>query len=229
MPPQGRAPRAAARRQAPTPEFEGGEIAKIAHEWWADSSPSPVAQELLVAAIELFAEQGYHATKTRDIAARIGMSTGAMYAHFRSKEELLFEISLTGHERGFAALAGPTEAGATPSDELAAMVRAFTTYHATFHTIAKIVHYELYGLTEEHLARVLEVRHRTSAWIEDAIRRGVAAKVFSVPGVSAVARALLSLCVDVARWYREDLGETPAQIGELNAELALRMVGAERA
>ena len=116
-------------------------IAELVNDWWADSPYSTVARQLLAAAIELFAEQGFHATKTRDIPARIGMSTGAMYAHFRSKEDLLFEISLTGHRRGVATLAGAATDVADPADQLARMVRAFSVYHARFHMIGKIVHY----------------------------------------------------------------------------------------
>jgi len=202
-------------------------IAELVNDWWADSPYSTVARQLLAAAIELFAEQGYHATKTRDIAARIGMSTGAMYAHFRSKEDLLFEISLTGHRRGVATLAGAATDVADPADQLARMVRAFSVYHARFHMIGKIVHYELYGMTQEHLAQVLEVRRHTATLIEDVIRRGVESDVLTAPDVTGTGRAVLSLCVDVARWYHDHRDETPQEIGDLNAQLALRMLGVE--
>jgi AcrR family transcriptional regulator len=201
-------------------------LAGIVHDWWSASLPAPVARDVLLAAIELFAERGYHATTTRDIVTRVGMSTGAMYAYFRSKEELLFEVCLTGHRGVMTALAEAAEAGTDPAGQLAGMVRTFSIYHARFHTIAKIVHDELYGLSEEHLAQVLDVRRHTSALMDDVIRRGVAAGVFTVPDVAGVGRALLSLCVDVARWYQPDHGSTPEELGELYAELALRMVGA---
>ena len=201
--------------------------AELVNDWWADPPYSTVARQLLAAAIELFAEQGYHATKTRDIPARIGMSTGAMYAHFRSKEDLLFEISLTGHRRGVATLAGAATDVADPADQLARMVRAFSVYHARFHMIGKIVHYELYGMTQEHLAQVLEVRRHTATLIEDVIRRGVESDVLTAPDVTGTGRAVLSLCVDVARWYHDHRDETPQEIGDLNAQLALRMLGVE--
>lgn len=202
-------------------------IAELVNDWWADSPYSTVARQLLAAAIELFAEQGFHATKTRDIPARIGMSTGAMYAHFRSKEDLLFEISLTGHRRGVATLAGAATDVADPADQLARMVRAFSVYHARFHMIGKIVHYELYGMTQEHLAHVLELRRHTATLIEDVIRRGVESDVLTAPDVTGTGRAVLSLCVDVARWYHDHRDETPQEIGDLNAQLALRMLGVE--
>jgi AcrR family transcriptional regulator len=201
-------------------------VSDIVNDWWSDSPYSPVARQLLAAAIELFAEQGYHATKTRDIPARIGMSTGAMYAHFRSKEDLLFEISLTGHRKGVATLEAAAADVTDPADQLARMVRAFSVYHARYHMIAKIVHYELYGMTPQHLEQILKLRRHTTRLIETVIDRGADGDAFTAPYVTATGRAVLSLCVDVARWYHDRRGETPEEIGDLNAQLALRMLGA---
>ena len=201
-------------------------VSGIVNDWWPDPPYSAVARQLLAAAIELFAEQGYHAARTRDITARIGMSTGAMYAHFRSKEDLLFEISLTGHRTGVATLEAAAADAADPAGQLARMVRAFSVYHARYHMIAKIVHYELYGMTPQHLKPILELRRHTTRLIQDVIRHGVQSDAFTAPNITATGRAVLSLCVDVARWYRDHGGETPEQIGDLNAQLALRMLDA---
>ena len=54
---------------------------------------------LLAAAVEAFAAKGFHGTTTRDISTAAGMSPAALYVHHRSKEELLHQISLAGHER----------------------------------------------------------------------------------------------------------------------------------
>jgi AcrR family transcriptional regulator len=45
--------------------------------------------ELLEAAMALFAEKGYAATRTEEVAARAGVSKGTLYLYFASKEELL--------------------------------------------------------------------------------------------------------------------------------------------
>ncbi len=59
-------------------------------------SPSPVRQrrkqarpqELLDAALELFAQKGFSATRSDEVAARAGVSKGTLYLYFPSKEEL---------------------------------------------------------------------------------------------------------------------------------------------
>ena len=44
--------------------------------------------ELLVAALDLFVEKGYAATRSDDVAARAGVAKGTLYLYFPSKEEL---------------------------------------------------------------------------------------------------------------------------------------------
>lgn len=46
---------------------------------------------ILQQATELFIEQGYKKTKMTEIAKKLGVSKGAIYQYFSSKEELLFE------------------------------------------------------------------------------------------------------------------------------------------
>jgi AcrR family transcriptional regulator len=45
-------------------------------------------QELLAAALDLFVERGYAATRLDDVAARAGVSKGTLYLYFANKEEL---------------------------------------------------------------------------------------------------------------------------------------------
>lgn len=49
------------------------------------------------AAIELFMEQGYHATSMRQIAERAELALGGIYNHFKSKEELFEAIIVDKH------------------------------------------------------------------------------------------------------------------------------------
>lgn len=46
-------------------------------------------QELLDAALDLFVEKGFAATRSEEVAARAGVSKGTLYLYYPSKEELL--------------------------------------------------------------------------------------------------------------------------------------------
>jgi len=52
--------------------------------------------ELTAAAIELFVEKGFAATRLDDIAARAGVSKGTLYLYFDSKEALFKAVVLEG-------------------------------------------------------------------------------------------------------------------------------------
>ncbi|MFT6456569.1 TetR/AcrR family transcriptional regulator [Pseudophaeobacter arcticus] len=65
-----------------------------------DSAPK-LAQEklrarrlmIVTAAVHCFIEKGYHQSGVRDIAAKAGVSLGNLYNHFKSKDEILYEIT----------------------------------------------------------------------------------------------------------------------------------------
>ncbi|RJR46818.1 MAG: TetR/AcrR family transcriptional regulator [Desulfobacteraceae bacterium] len=47
---------------------------------------------IVQSALWLFVRKGYHATSIDEIMTRVGLTKGALYAHFRTKGELLFRI-----------------------------------------------------------------------------------------------------------------------------------------
>ena len=65
--------------------------------------------ELTRQAARLFAEQGYHGTSMEHLAAAMGVQKGSLYAHVRSKADLLNEITREGAEAFHAALDGIDE------------------------------------------------------------------------------------------------------------------------
>lgn len=53
-------------------------------------------------AMKLFAEKGYHATSIQDIVEAWGISKGAFYHHFSSKEDLMLSIVKHHFEKLFS-------------------------------------------------------------------------------------------------------------------------------
>ncbi|GLF96189.1 TetR/AcrR family transcriptional regulator [Streptomyces yaizuensis] len=192
---------------------------------WGEVTPE-AARKLLVAAVAAFAERGYHATTTRDIAGRAGMSPAALYIHYRTKEELLHRISRIGHDRALAVLSAAADRPGTPGERLADAVSSFVRWHAGRHDTARVVQYELDALSPEHRAEIVELRRSSDAVVRGILRDGVAAGEFDVPDVPGTTLAVLSLCIDVARWFNVRGRRTPEEVGELYADLVLRMVAA---
>jgi AcrR family transcriptional regulator len=190
-------------------------------EIWRAVTPD-AARRMLIAAVHAFAGKGYHATTTRDIASLAGMSPAAVYIHYRSKEELLFNISLVGHQTSLTLLSSIQ--GSDAVERLKNAVAAFAGWHAEYHTTARVVQYELGALSPEHHAEVAELRRQIEQQMRAYISDGVADGVFDVPDLKGATLAVLSLCIDVARWYQPSGKRTPDEIGALYADLVLRMV-----
>lgn len=80
---------------------------------------------ILEAAIEVFAEKGFHRARISDIARRAGVADGTIYLYFRNKDDVLLTIF---EEKMGILIAGLHEVLAEVDDPLE-KVRAFARYH----------------------------------------------------------------------------------------------------
>jgi AcrR family transcriptional regulator len=181
---------------------------------------------LLDAAVQAFAAKGFHGTTTRDIASAAGMSPAAVYVHHRSKEELLYAISRDGHRTTLDLVRAAATSPGSATERLARLARDFGRHHAEGHTWARIVNYELASLSPEHLQEIRALRVGIEHEVRAIIEAGLASGEFDVRDAGMATTAVLSLGIDIARWYREDGRWTPEDVGDHMAELALRIVGA---
>jgi len=62
--------------------------------------------KILIAALETFYEKGFQRSTLEDIATRINMTKGAVYWHFKNKQDLLFNLALEMEKREDQMFAG---------------------------------------------------------------------------------------------------------------------------
>jgi AcrR family transcriptional regulator len=182
---------------------------------------------MLLAAVDAFAASGYRATTTREIAERAGLSPAGVYVHYRSKELLLYEISVVGSQSVLKAVKDELAEAADPIDGLRRFVTAFVAWHARNQTLARVIQYELNALTPEHRTEIDALQGRCERLLRAELRRGAEAGTFTIDDQRTTATAILSMGVDVARWYSGG-PPAPGTLGARYADLAARMVGAHR-
>ena len=187
-------------------------------------SSSKAAARIRAAAIEAFAEHGYGGTTTRDIAARLGLSAAAMYPHYKSKEELLFVIAYEGHQKTVEWLHAADPVGESPANRLRAVVGEFVRTQATYHGRSKVVEHELTALSPDHYRVIVGLRRKLLRHVWGIVEAGVADGSFAVPDAEGVTLAIISLCVDVCRWFPTRRYADPETVARLYSELALRLV-----
>lgn len=189
---------------------------------WADVQPD-ASRRIVLAAVDAFAARGYTATTTREIAERVGMSPAAVYVHYRSKADLLYEISLVGARASLAAVTAALEGVTGAPERLRRFVEAFVAWHARNQTLARVIQYELGGLEPDQFREVDSIRGRCERLLRSELRRGGSEGQFQIDDQRTTATAILSMAIDVGRWYT---GKSPAPdtLGARYADLALRMV-----
>ncbi|KGN34779.1 TetR family transcriptional regulator [Knoellia sinensis KCTC 19936] len=190
----------------------------------AGDTAGATAVRLMMAAADAFSDKGFHATTTRDIASRAGLSPAGVYVHFTSKEDLLFELSRRGHQRARDLLVAAAEKSDSPTEALRSIIGGFSKWHAEHHQLGRIVQYEFRHLTPEHREAVLNLRREIDKVVRGVLTEGVERGEFEVDDVHATALALLSMAVDVARWYSPEIRRTPDDIARTNGDLAVRLV-----
>ncbi|MEV0466716.1 TetR/AcrR family transcriptional regulator [Nocardia tengchongensis] len=208
---------------------DGRGTAAVAHQELTERRFPEGQRRIFLAAIDAFAERGFHATTTRDIAARAGLSPAGLYVHFGSKEEVLYRISLSSMRLTHQVAMTAAAVSGSAADRLAAVVRDLTVWHAEHAASVRVVLHHLTDLTAEHRTEVAAIQIGIHRLVRDLVDQGRAAGVFEVADTNAVTLALMSLCVDTARWYQPEYRRTPDQIGADYAVLALRLVGAPSA
>jgi AcrR family transcriptional regulator len=185
-------------------------------------------RRILLAAATAFAERGFHATTTRDIAAQAGLSPAALYVYFRSKEDVLHQIAASALDFTIEIAAAEASRPVSPAGRLAGLVQVLTLWTTYNSQVAHVVLYQTGALSPAHLADITTRQRQVGRIVRRVIADGISSRDFDIPDPGAAATAVLSLCLDVARWYRPGHRLTPQQLGDFNAAAALRIAGARQ-
>ena len=79
------------------------------------------------AALKLFVNDGVNASTTRDIADEAGVSEGALYRHYKGKDELALTLFMATHNRLGEMMLEAFETPGTLDDKVKAVVTAYCT------------------------------------------------------------------------------------------------------
>ncbi|MGZ4196651.1 MAG: TetR/AcrR family transcriptional regulator [Solirubrobacteraceae bacterium] len=195
-------------------------------ELWAHIQPES-SRRLLLSALEAFAARGFHSATTREIGEGAGLSAAGVYVHYKSKTDLLYEISRIGHDASLAAVESALEgASEDPVARVCAYVFAFAKWHADNHVLARVIQYEFKNLPTRQFRRIVVIRDRFEELMRDELRNGVAAGGFEISDLEGTTLAILSLCIDLVRWYEPAPEHTSEHVATLYVELVMGMLRA---
>lgn len=157
-----------------------------------------VLPRVMRAALKLFVDKGIHATTIKDIARRGGVSEGALYRHFKSKEELAFHIFTVNLNDFTMRLAAAVGAGRSIQEKVRLYIKtcfeAYESDRELFDYLIVSEHRELdkFPATHRHPG------HVAIELMEKAIAAGEVRNMDPVVGASVLLGSVMRLCVSRA-------------------------------
>src|SRR5205823_11167749 len=188
-----------------------------------ETKPQPegrsVRENVRAAAVQLFAEYGYHAAPLRNIARMAGIQAASIYYHYANKEALLVEIMETHMQQLNANLERIVREQSDPQkqlyDAIANHIRLHTSYKAEFF----IVDTEIRALEGENRRYILAMRDQYEALLQQLLREGMEQGVFRPSDVKVTSYAIIAMCTEVAKWFRPNGRLTVRQVIDIYTQM----------
>jgi AcrR family transcriptional regulator len=178
-----------------------------------------VKEAVMAAAVQLFAEYGYHAAPLRTIASMAGIQAASIYYYYESKQALLVEIMDTYMQRLNANLEKILRECDDPLQRLyeavANHIRLHTSYKAEFF----IIDTEIRALEGENRAYILRLRDQYERLLQELLRDGMERGVFRRGDVKVSSYAIIAMCTEVATWFKQGGRLTVQQVIDIYSQM----------
>ncbi|WP_427901643.1 TetR/AcrR family transcriptional regulator [Marinobacter caseinilyticus] len=186
------------------------------------SDPSSARGRLLKEAARLFRDKGYERTTVRDLAAAVGIQSGSLFHHFRTKEEILKAVMVETIQLNTAVMQGAMDQAETDRDKLHALILSeLESINGQTGEAMAVLVYEWRSLSKEGQEEVLALRDiYEQLWLDVLTSLAAQGVIRADPFVTR--RMLTGALSWTVTWYRVDGGMTLSDLtGQVIAMLGL--------
>jgi AcrR family transcriptional regulator len=178
--------------------------------------------KIIEAAVDLFAEQGYDATSVQQIVERAGVTKGALYHHFTSKEEILFRLYGEHFADDLAELERIIASPDDPERKLRAVIRAIVVSSAEAGKASAVFTHEVNRLDPRRYAELQVQWRRYQDTVRELIAAAQADGIFGMhTSAQVVSWAIFGVTNSLHTWFRPDGPKSAEQIAQELADLVI--------
>jgi AcrR family transcriptional regulator len=193
---------------------------------------SPLQCKIAEAAVELFYRKGAPGTTVREITAACGLSPGALYNHFDSKDHLLYVLIRDVHIQVDAQLAEViAHSGPDPAAQLMAAVRFLVSHTAGFKKQSRVANREFTVLTGAWRSEIRDLRRQIRDRLTGILVTGAEQGSFDLAGgngpdaANLSAATIIAICAHISEWTLERQALSLTALEDRFALMALRLAG----
>jgi AcrR family transcriptional regulator len=155
--------------------------------------------DILLAAEQVMARKGVHATKIADISEAADVGVGTFYLHFETKEALFDALVADTVERMKAAIDSARAGATNAADEVKASTGALCRFASDNREVFRVV----FGHSGTYHDVVRDAQELFAADIEQTIERGAAEGLFGDVDPALAAQAVVGMSTHLLAWWTE--------------------------
>ncbi|MEO0468361.1 MAG: TetR/AcrR family transcriptional regulator [Bacteroidota bacterium] len=170
-------------------------------------------QEILSVAQKLISQKGYLAASMRDLAEALNIKPASLYSHYRSKDEILWEISIRCVHVFHSQVLPLVEAEMDVVEKLGLMLRKHAEMIIQNMDAAAIFLREWKHLEEPRRGKFAEDTFTYEQAFADVVQQGIDQGVFRAVKPKFITASMLSSINWIHQWYRPEGSMNMEQIG----------------
>lgn len=185
-------------------------------------APEETRQGIIDSALKLFGEKGYAATSVQEITEAAGVTKGAFYHHFESKEDLLRLIHDEFLDYQLAILRVALDSDEDPAELLRKLIETLLASTTQYLANVTVFYLERRNFSPSQYKAVKRKRDEFDRLFLQVFERGVSEGRFrSDLDPRIVSLGVVGMLAWVHQWYRPGGRYTAAQIADIFSRLAL--------
>lgn len=187
-----------------------------------------VKERVVEAALDLFQEKGYHGVSVEELVEHAETSKGGFYHHFKSKDDLLYEI----HDIFISYVLNETKRASeqydSAIDQLDALMRTFMNVFNIYQRHITVFYNESVYLLPNHEEAITKKRTAYRKLLEQILVNGQRQQVFRKElSITITAMLIIGTVNWTYKWYKQDGALTMQDITTYFNDVILRGVMTE--
>lgn len=184
-------------------------------------------RKILEVAVELFKEKGYMGSSVRDLATKLNIKAASLYAHIRSKEEILEWICFGIAQEFFEELQEVKSTDIDPKEKLNLFLYKHLSVVLKNRDVTHIYSNEWRHL-EERLPEFVELRKNYQQEVEELISEIYKAENWELKSPSFTTRFILHTLNNSYFWFKRNSDSTDEITDEIRDKILYGLLGNEK-